>query len=280
MYEMRNKITERLILVLCLLFLGSTQSAFAGCSDKRSPGMDWSGCKKTNKMLDDSNFAGSRFNNANLALSNLDESNFTGASLIKVDMTRASAMHSQFEDADMTKAVGYRAHFDHSQFVKTRLDKSEFSRATFIKAVIKDVDWSRSELGRANFSNAQLDNVKFEFSNLSRVQFANSQLNNVDFSGSYTYRTHFEDADLSRVKGLTQVQLEISCGNDKTQLPGSLSKPENWPCSEYPSVRPHRHMPQGTFFYLMRHQAYTSKQSIFGRMHYGTPVQQYSGNHR
>jgi uncharacterized protein YjbI with pentapeptide repeats len=192
MYEMKNKNTERSILLLCLLIFGSTQFAFASCSDKRSPGMDWSGCKKTSKMLGDSNFTGSRFDSANLALSNLDESNFTGASMVKVDMTRAS----------------------------------------FIQAVIKDVDWSRSELGRADFSKAQLDNVKFVFSNLSRVLFADSRLNNVDFSGAYTYRTHFENVDLSEVKGLTQMQIKNACGNDKTLLPGSLSKPESWPCSE------------------------------------------------
>ena len=38
--------------------------------------------------------------------------------------------------------------------------------------------------------------------------------------------------DPSDLHGLTQVQIEISCGNDKTLLPGSLNKPKSWPCSE------------------------------------------------
>ena len=35
--------------------------AEAKCSDRRAPGMDWSGCKKINKLLGDSDYSGSRF---------------------------------------------------------------------------------------------------------------------------------------------------------------------------------------------------------------------------
>ena len=73
------------------LLVMTANPAVAGCFDDRAPGMDWSGCKKTNKILDDSNFSGSRFDDAILAMSSLDDSNFKGASLVKADMTRASA---------------------------------------------------------------------------------------------------------------------------------------------------------------------------------------------
>src|SRR5210317_971940 len=99
--------------------------AEAGCYDRREPGMDWSGCKKTNKMLDDSDFTGSRFDNANLILSSFDNSTFKGASLVKADMTRASLVDTLFEDADFTKAAGFRAVFDDATIKNTIMTKTE-----------------------------------------------------------------------------------------------------------------------------------------------------------
>ena len=207
-----------------------TPAVEAGCYDKRAPGMDWSGCKKTSKMLDDSDFSGSRFDDAILALSSLDNSKFKGASLVKTDMTRATARDTYFEDADLTKSVGYRATFDRATFKKSILTKSEYFRATFLEADISDVDWSKSELGRADFTAARLDNVSFRFTNLSRVVFADAQLDAVDFYGAYTYLTHFEGVDLSRVKNLGQIQIELSCGNQETRLPEGRWVPDTWPC--------------------------------------------------
>lgn len=217
------------VLILGLLPAGS---ALAKCSDRRAPGIDWSGCKKTSKMMGESNFSGGRFDDANLALSQVDDSNFTGASLVKTDLTRSSAVRSKFIDADLTKAVGYRANFDHAVLRNTKLTKSEFSRAHFKSAVITDVDWSKSELGRVDFSGARLRNVDFSFSNLSRVVFGNSRLDNVSIAGAYTYLTHFEDTDLTGFRDLTQEQIDLACGNGRTRLPSDRRMPDSWPCEE------------------------------------------------
>jgi uncharacterized protein YjbI with pentapeptide repeats len=221
------------LLSVCLasfLIVMWTPSAVAGCYDDRAPGMDWSGCKKTNKMLGDSDFSGSRFDDAILLLSSLDNSKFKGASLVKTDMTRATARNSYFENADLTKSVGYRATFDRATLKDSTLTKSEYFRASFREADISDVDWSKSELGRVDFTAARLDNVSFRFSNLSRVVFADAQLEDVNFYGAYTYLTHFEGVDLSRVKNLGQLQIDLSCGNLETKLPEGRWVPDTWPC--------------------------------------------------
>ena len=87
-----------LIWLLSMLLLSGvfTNTVRADCDDKSYPGMDWSGCKKMNKMLDNKNFSGSKFDKANLSSSKLDNSNFTGASLVKTDLTRASLNQSIF----------------------------------------------------------------------------------------------------------------------------------------------------------------------------------------
>jgi hypothetical protein len=42
--------------------------------------------------------------------------------------------------------------------------------------------------------------------------------------------TRFEDSDLSQAIGLTQEQINISCGNEKTVLPQGIERPNDWPC--------------------------------------------------
>ncbi len=226
-----NRIRFCVVLSILLGMMG-TQSAHAGCNDKRAPGVDWSGCKKTGKMMGGSNFAGGRFDEANLYESLLDGVDFSRASLVKTDLSRVSATRSHFDNSDLSKAVGYRANFDGATVFSSRLLKSEFSRATFVGARVVDVDWSRSELGRVDFRNARLQNVNFMYSNLSRAIFAGASLDNIVFFGTYTYLTHFEDTDLGAVRKLSQKQLDIACGNDNTRLPPGLTRPDSWPCEE------------------------------------------------
>jgi hypothetical protein len=38
--------------------------------------------------------------------------------------------------------------------------------------------------------------------------------------------------DLSQAHDLTQVQVDMACGNDQTKLPAGLTMPSHWPCAE------------------------------------------------
>jgi len=229
---MDGKKMKQALLLVCLATIVSVNQVYAKCSDRRAPGMDWSGCKKTHKMLDRSNFSGSRFDFTNLYKSSFDGSNFNGASLVKADLTRVSATATQFNESNLTKAVGYRANFTGAVVKQSNMTKTEFSRANFTDAEIADVDWSKSELGRAIFSGARLERVNFAFTNLSRVDFGAAQISDVNFKGAYTYLTRFEDVDLRGALNLHEIHLKLACGNENTQLPEGLSMPENWPCKE------------------------------------------------
>ncbi len=224
--------TDPAILLAALLAIAASGPVQAACSDRRAPGMDWSGCKKISKMLGKSDYTGSRFDEAVLTLSQLDDSNFRNASLVKANLTRVNAKGSRFENTDLTKANGYRAIFDEVSLRQSNLSKSEFFRAFFRSAEIADVDWSKSELGRVDFEAAKLTNVDFSFTNLSRVDFGNAQLSRIDFEGAYTYLTRFEGVDLRDVQNLTQAQLDQSCGDAKTRLPAGLQPSPDWPCED------------------------------------------------
>ena len=226
------KISKPSMALLLLLATAVASQAWADCSDRRSPGMDWTGCQKINKLLGGSDYSGSRFDDATLTMSKLDDSIFKGASLVKANLTRVDATGSRFEGADLTKAAGYRAEFDEVSLLRSTLTKSEFFRATFRESEIEDVDWSKSELGRADFAGARLVNVDFSHTNLSRVDFGDAVLSDINFEGAYTYLTRFEGVDLRAARMLTQMQLDQACGDSKTRLPKGLQASASWPCGE------------------------------------------------
>lgn len=227
---MTTQAMNPLILLAGLLAIFAANPASADCSDRRAPGMDWSGCKKISKMLGNSDYTGSRFDDAILTLSQIDHSNFKNASLIKANLTRVDARGSRFENADLTKANAYRAVFDEVSLKQSNLTKSEFFRASLRRAEVAGVDWSKSELGRVDFDAATLADVDFSFTNLSRVNFGNARLSKVDFEGAYTYLTRFEGVDLRDTQNLTQAQLDQSCGDANTLVPGGLKPSAVWPC--------------------------------------------------
>ena len=77
-----------------------------------------------------------------------------------------------------------------------------------------------------------LENVDFSFSNLSRARFTGAQLRGVNFERAYTYLTRFDDQDLRQVQNLTQIQIDLACGNLQTRLPEGRRIPDSWPCKD------------------------------------------------
>jgi uncharacterized protein YjbI with pentapeptide repeats len=69
----------------------------------------------------------------------------------------------------------------------------------------------------ANFTNAS-----FRGTELSGANLAGAKMDGADLTGAKTSITSFLGTDLRHVKGLTQAQLDIACGDDKTQLPPGL----------------------------------------------------------
>ena len=77
-----------------------------------------------------------------------------------------------------------------------------------------------------------MDGVSLRYAYIARANFSGVNLARVNLGGAYMLRTRFEGADLSQAEGLTQQQIEIACGDDKTKLPNDLQRPAAWPCAE------------------------------------------------
>jgi uncharacterized protein YjbI with pentapeptide repeats len=97
---------------------------------------------------------------------------------------------------------------------------------------LKGVNLSKGDFGRSVFERADLSGASMRLSNLARARFGGANLSGADLSQAFVFATRFEDTDLSTVKGLTQAQVEVACGNAKTQLPAGLKRPSSWPCAE------------------------------------------------
>jgi uncharacterized protein YjbI with pentapeptide repeats len=69
----------------------------------------------------------------------------------------------------------------------------------------------------ANFTNAS-----FRGTELSGANLAGAKMDGADLTGAKTSITSFLGTDLTKVKGLTQKQLDVACGDTKTRLPPGL----------------------------------------------------------
>ena len=229
---MRTLIGRLTTAVGLVLFAAVMQpgSALAGCSDEPRAGVNWSSCMKTRKMLRDMNLSGGTFRRTDFSRSDLLETRLSGADLFGATLTRVRLVKADLSGADLGKAEASRANFENANLSGAKLTKAEMPRANFAGADLTAADLSKTELGRVNFQKANLTDASLRFANVARVDFRDSNLAGVDFTGAYTYRTRLEGVDLTTATGLTQVQIDLACGDAATVLADGLTEPPSWPC--------------------------------------------------
>ncbi|MEK6222738.1 MAG: pentapeptide repeat-containing protein [Chloroflexota bacterium] len=207
------------------------KQAYAHCSSKPIPGVNWEGCRKRNLILSgtdlkNSNFRATNFTSTDMRRSEIDGANFRKAVVIRAAFDEASATGNIFEAAH-----GYRASFRKSNLTNAIFYKSEFMRVDFSGSVLTGADFSKSDLGRTRFDDAILGNSNFAFANVARADFRNAILTGpITLNGAYLFQTRFEGVDLSKSVGLLQWQIDMACGDNSTRLPAGISKPKSWPC--------------------------------------------------
>jgi uncharacterized protein YjbI with pentapeptide repeats len=81
-------------------------------------------------------------------------------------------------------------------------------------------DGANATLMCMSFANFQ--GASFRHTNLDAANLSSAKLDGADLTGASTHITSFLGTDLSRVKGLTQAQLDAACGDAKTKAPAGL----------------------------------------------------------
>jgi len=83
-------------------------------------------------------------------------------------------------------------------------------------------DFTDADASLMCMSFADFTGVSFRGTELSGANMAGAKLDGADLTGAKTSITSFLGTDLRKVKGLTQKQLDVACGNAKTRLPPGL----------------------------------------------------------
>ena len=101
------------------------------------------------------------------------------------------------------------------------------SGADLTNTCVKEHDLTRANFDGANatlmcMSFANFTNASFRGTELSGANMAGAKMDGADLTGAKTSITSFLGTDLRKVKGLTQAQLDVACGDGKTQLPPGL----------------------------------------------------------
>ena len=99
--------------------------------------------------------------------------------------------------------------------------------ADLTNTCVKDHDLHGANFDGANatlmcMSFANFTNASFRGTELSGANLAGAKMDGADLTGAETSITSFLGTDLSKVKGLTQAQLNIACSDSKTKLPPGL----------------------------------------------------------
>ncbi|MCO5730871.1 pentapeptide repeat-containing protein [Rhizobium sp. SSA_523] len=236
----RRILTSRsrlLILVIAvagaLLFIVSqTQTTVVGrCRADAGPGIDWSECHKRMLMLEGSNLEAGNLAGTDLSRTDLSRSNLTRADLRKAVLLRTSLAKANAQGANFDKVEGYRGEMQGLNGQGASFVNAELQRSNFAGAQLQNANFTKAELGRANFNEAALGPTAFVTANLSRANFGGAKIEGpLDFTNAFLFLTRIEGADLSQAIGLSQEQLDLSCGDDRTVLPQGLTRPLNWPC--------------------------------------------------
>lgn len=104
----------------------------------------------------------------------------------------------------------------------------DLSGADLSNTCVKDHDLHGADFTGANatlmcMSFANFTGVSFRNTELSGANLAGARMDGADLTGAGTSITSFLGTDLRHVKGLTQKQLDVACGDARTLLPPGLA---------------------------------------------------------
>ena len=83
-------------------------------------------------------------------------------------------------------------------------------------------DFTDADASLMCMSFADFTGVSFRNTDLSGANMAGAKMDGADLTGAKTSITSFLGTDLRKVKGLTQKQMDVACGNAATKLPFGL----------------------------------------------------------
>ncbi len=189
---------------------------------------DLSGNDLHGTRLKNSRFSGAILNRVNLSGGVIYKSDFSGAHLRKAFLARVQASEVVFRGANLNGSTMTEIQIKNSDFQGATLSGAEISKGAIIDTNLRGANLSRiialassfegSDLSLAYLDGANLTGSNFKNTVLVNTKFGTANINAVQFDGA-----RMEGARLADVQGLTQGQLDLACGDGKTELPVDLT---------------------------------------------------------
>ena len=137
------------------------------------------------------------------------------ASQIDAARNGASCPKCNLFQADFVGLELKNKNFAGARLRQADLSMGVFNGSTFAGGDLRDLDGTASLFGRVSFAGANLTNAVFVGAYLEGANFKGAILDGVNFSG----------AEMRSAVGLTQRQLDQTCGDEATELPRGLRIP-------------------------------------------------------
>jgi hypothetical protein len=135
--------------------------------------------------------------------------NLVFANLAHANLLNANLVHASFPFANLTAANLSYADLTAADLFYATLTGANLLSAKLLGARLSIVDLSDANLTAADLSHA----------NLMYADLSGADLTGTDLSGAILIGADLPNANLSNVKGLTQQELDMACGDERTQLP-------------------------------------------------------------
>tara|TARA_R110000824_G_scaffold390760_4_gene587616 strand:- start:35932 stop:36795 length:864 start_codon:yes stop_codon:yes gene_type:complete len=161
--------------------------------------------------------AGANFNGSYLRLASLQGADMRQAKLAGAELSGTLLTRANLEGADMrgANAAG-------GDFRKANLKGVDLSYARMDATLLAGADFTGAKLVGANFRLIEfVSGVTFRDTDARGAIFRFAFLRGVDFRGA-----NLSGADFTRAFGLSNEQLALACGDEKTKLPDGLRIPK------------------------------------------------------
>ncbi len=160
--------------------------------------------------------AGANFNGSYLRLASLQRADLRKAHLAGAELSGTLLTNANLQGADMRGANAAGA-----DLRGANLKGADLSYARVDAAMLINTDFTGAKLVGANFRAIELvQGLKFRDVDLTGAIFRYAFLRGVDFRGA-----NLSGADFTRAFGLSNEQLALACGDEKTKLPDDLVIP-------------------------------------------------------
>ena len=214
-----------------LLGFSSIDAKADECRSAPTPGIDWQDCDKKLLMLGGSDLGNAKLMGTDFTTTDLRNADLVGANLEKAKLVRATLAGSTAKGVRFARVEAYRTDFSGISADGASFESAELQRSNFANAKLANVNFTKADLGRSQFDGADVGGSRFALANLARADFREARFSApVDFDRAFFFLTRIEGVDLSAATGISQWQLDMACGDDKTVLPPGLKKPAPWPC--------------------------------------------------